>query len=308
MKPRYVVATAVLCLSWSVAKAVGGGGSQGTLFLGQDLDWQHTATEEQQLFSFNVLSFPPPATNYPTNSVNIKLRSCTELSPVHASCKALVRLRPGHSHSQFCGQWLPEDGGERPVTLYAFSGRFGNRGYFRVEISETFSLYPFPFLFWPSPVNVTFACGLTSPGTVEWSNLGAMGKCVLWPKDNFDGFQPGISQDSIIRFNACIRAIRADYCGDGVTYTWDETQIYLYDVPSSGVPATYPGVPPEFTLEANWDDHGAICLHHVRYEQLAPECKKRFRQTKLDGGYDYYCRNGPGDFNRGPLMDYSQLN
>ena len=91
-----------------------------------------------------------------------------------------------------------------------------------------------------------------------------------------------------------------------MSYTWDNTEIYLYDVPGGSASFTLAGHP-SYKLEANWDDRGAICLHHVRYELLVPECKKKFKQVKIDAGTDYYCRNGPGDINSGPLIDYSEM-
>lgn len=328
MRSRYLVALTGMCLP-ALALAVGGGSTQGTLFLGQGLDWQHTATEERPFLHFNSMTFPPNPGNYLTSDVKITLLNCVSLSQVHARCNAMVGLRPAHPYSQFCGQWLREDGTQVPVVLYAFSGRFNERGYFSVEISEQFPITLWPLFPWaPSVfyVNVTLACGITHfaqndqahTRLVEWPNLGAMGKCIVWPDwglgGNPVGFPPGVSGAANRKFNACIRAVRADYCGDGVSYTWDQTAIWLYDLSAGGTPNIPPDPPmpanSDLSLEANWDEHGAICLHHLRYELLAPDCRERLKfkkATQPDGGQLYYCRDGTPDFNGGLLKDYSSI-
>jgi hypothetical protein len=60
----------------------------------------------------------------------------------------------------------------------------------------------------------------------------------------------------------CIRALRADYCGDGKTYTVDGTQINIFD--KLGVQADTMA----WTLEANWTPDGATCINEARYLTL----------------------------------------
>ena len=111
---------------------------------------------------------------------------------------------------------------------------------------------------------LTFACASHTKTTVtqrEWETLGAIGKCLLWPEakhySNSLGFGPAVkSTDAAARsgserrFTTCLRVLRADYCGDGVTYTRDNTYIYLYEGPESALQPPVVDPPPDFTLEA----------------------------------------------------------
>jgi hypothetical protein len=57
---------------------------------------------------------------------------------------------------------------------------------------------------------------------------------------------------------ACVRALRADYCGDGVSHTVNGTQINIYD---------RLGTQPDtqaWSIEANWTSEGAICINKGR--------------------------------------------
>jgi len=57
---------------------------------------------------------------------------------------------------------------------------------------------------------------------------------------------------------ACIRALRADYCGDGQSHTVDGTQINIFD--KLGTQAdTLP-----WNIEANWTPDGATCIDTAR--------------------------------------------
>lgn len=67
---------------------------------------------------------------------------------------------------------------------------------------------------------------------------------------------------------ACVRMIRADYCGDGRPWTVDGTIINLYD--NLGIQVDTEGWP----MEAEWDIDGARCLSHQRIQNMptVPEC------------------------------------
>jgi hypothetical protein len=57
---------------------------------------------------------------------------------------------------------------------------------------------------------------------------------------------------------ACTRALRADYCGNGKSYTVDGTPINIYDgVGIQGDATTWP-------VDAEWTPGGARCIHHAR--------------------------------------------
>lgn len=74
---------------------------------------------------------------------------------------------------------------------------------------------------------------------------------------------------------ACVRALRADYCGDGTSYTVSGTLVNLYDDV---------GIQPDteaWTVEAAWTPDGAACVtsaKNTRFSQVAhqtPTCWNR---------------------------------
>jgi hypothetical protein len=62
---------------------------------------------------------------------------------------------------------------------------------------------------------------------------------------------------------ACIRALRADYCGDGNSWTLDGRRIDLYD----GIGVQSPSRP-FWLFEAEWDDASANCVTFQRVIDL----------------------------------------
>ncbi len=69
------------------------------------------------------------------------------------------------------------------------------------------------------------------------------------------------------RHQACTRALRADYCGDGVAHTVDGVHLNLYD----GIGIR--GDAEDWVLEAEWDADGARCVVAARVAALpAPSC------------------------------------
>jgi hypothetical protein len=57
---------------------------------------------------------------------------------------------------------------------------------------------------------------------------------------------------------ACTRALRADYCGDGVSHTINGTEINIFD--KLGVQTDTLG----WTVESNWTPDGALCINKAR--------------------------------------------
>jgi hypothetical protein len=58
--------------------------------------------------------------------------------------------------------------------------------------------------------------------------------------------------------HACVRMLRADYCGDGTSHTVNGTPINLYD--NAGVQADTES----WSVDAEWTPDGARCLNHHR--------------------------------------------
>jgi hypothetical protein len=83
----------------------------------------------------------------------------------------------------------------------------------------------------------------------------AIAKCVEL------GYKPWKTVSGVLLRNhhqACTRMIRADYCGDGKSWTTDGTPINIYD--ALGIQtdaATWP-------IDAEWTTSGARCINHTR--------------------------------------------
>jgi len=118
-----------------------------------------------------------------------------------------------------------------------------------------------------SSTQFTFAC-----------TSGVVAKCVRW------GYSPWktVSGRSLADYHqACTRMARADYCGDGVSYTNDGTLVDLYDdlkIQKKSPPSL---LSPLF-FDAAWTANGAYCLSKDRWLKLTSlisvtlSCKSRF--------------------------------
>ncbi|RKH63702.1 hypothetical protein D7V93_08425 [Corallococcus llansteffanensis] len=101
---------------------------------------------------------------------------------------------------------------------------------------------------------------------------GVVAKCVKW------GYKPGAllggdpQKPLEETFQACIRAARADYLGDGRSFTCSNTKIDMYDrwgLQKKEVDG--------YTFESLWDKDGLVCLKRPRYPgcpglTTAPDC------------------------------------
>jgi len=87
---------------------------------------------------------------------------------------------------------------------------------------------------------------------------GAEGKCVRF------GYKPwGFGPNNVSLapyYQACVRLVRADYCGDGIGHTRDGTSIDIFDAIGIQRDETTPGM----TFEAAWRAEGAVCVRHTR--------------------------------------------
>ncbi len=102
---------------------------------------------------------------------------------------------------------------------------------------------------------------------------GAIGKCVRW------GYRPWttVAGRSLRPLHlACVRMVRADYCGDGRAHTRDGTFIDVFDRLGVQQREAVPDRPVLF--EAGWSPDGATYLAHPRWGALAAivaECPGR---------------------------------
>jgi ADYC domain len=96
---------------------------------------------------------------------------------------------------------------------------------------------------------------------------GAIGKCVRFGYKPWTTSPDGRSMWDL--HQACVRMIRADYCGNGRANTRDGVRIEFYDRLGIQRPEPAEGM----SFEAAWGPDGAVCVAHPRLREL----------TTLDG-------------------------
>jgi len=89
---------------------------------------------------------------------------------------------------------------------------------------------------------ITFGC-----------TVGVLAKCTRW------GYRPWVYPE---HHQACTRMARADYCGDGVSHTYDGTAIDVWD--SIPIQSRTPGG--GMLYEASWTTSGAYCVSKWRWD------------------------------------------
>ncbi|NUP09713.1 MAG: hypothetical protein HOW73_27015 [Polyangiaceae bacterium] len=100
---------------------------------------------------------------------------------------------------------------------------------------------------------------------------GAVGKCLRM------GYRPWENDTQFARHQACTRMLRADYCGNGASYTKNGTLINVFD--PAGIQKAEPTE--DLRFEAAWGPDGAVCLHHPRIpengslEDIVRACPER---------------------------------
>jgi hypothetical protein len=132
------------------------------------------------------------------------------------------------------------------------------------------------------PGAFTFAC----------EGLGAIAKCVF-PI----GYKPWKTVGGVSlahHHQACVRALRADYCGDGTPWTQNGRRIDLYD--GIGVQQMSR---PFWLFEAEWDQDGANCVSKERVFTLRNVIGTV--SPCILSKVSLFCGN-PSDFQRGSLL------
>jgi hypothetical protein len=100
------------------------------------------------------------------------------------------------------------------------------------------------------------------PSFILTCTAGAIGKCVRFGYKPWKTTAEGVSLWTY--HEACTRMVRADYCGDGRSWTKDGMPIDLYD--RLGIQKQDADDGMEF--EASWGVDGAHCVRHTRVPQL----------------------------------------
>ena len=125
------------------------------------------------------------------------------------------------------------------------------------------------------PSAITFACA-----------NAALGKCVRLGYRPWATAQSGKKNDPPISLadhhQACTRLIRADYCGNGTSYTLDGTLIEVYDDLQPNINSNTMN----WSLEGQWNPDGARCIGDARHAELLtrgrlPDCSGTGRPTNF---------------------------
>lgn len=105
---------------------------------------------------------------------------------------------------------------------------------------------------------------------------GAVVKCARW---GYPPWAKGPNGEDLVPLHAaCVRMVRADYCGDGEAHTKDGTSIDNYD--DLGIQKRGATDDPTYVFEAGWSPQGAVCVAHTRWsdlltlEQLKTRCPR----------------------------------
>jgi hypothetical protein len=221
--------------------------TQGFKYLGTGFDDASSDQPVEQLTSYQIAVWPPPKTLNPIGNFTLT-KDCLEENQLYATCEGVSTTQP------LCGQQSAGPGLTLVALQAKWEGTSGDPRYgfkFRSRSAGQF--------------DVTFACFPDIDIPTEWDNAGAVGKCIAW------GFEPTTGRSR--RFEACVRALRADYCGDGKSYTKEKTPIDLYDNPNYAT-SVLQAKPTVLCFEAAWGAKGAICVHKGRYTTSRPSCMK----------------------------------
>jgi hypothetical protein len=118
-----------------------------------------------------------------------------------------------------------------------------------------------------------------SSGFIVSCTSGAIGKCVRL------GYKPWreVGGESLWDYHqACVRAIRADYGGDGTGHTRDGTLVDIFDRLRIQPPEPDPRGP-ALEFEAAWGPDGAVCVRRTRIPELLSTDELARRYPRLAG-------------------------
>ena len=114
----------------------------------------------------------------------------------------------------------------------------------------------------PGAWNLTTGAWSDTGGTFSFAcRAASIAKCVEMGYKTWDGFAD--------QQHACVRMLRADYCGDGVAHTVNGTPINIYD--NVGVQADTES----WQLDGEWTADGALCFNHYRGGSM-PSCSAKY--------------------------------
>lgn len=106
---------------------------------------------------------------------------------------------------------------------------------------------------------------------------GAVVKCARF---GYPPWRRGPNGEDLLPLHAaCMRMVRADYCGDGTPWTKEGTVIDNYD--DLGIQTRGLRDDPRHTFEAGWTAAGAVCVAHTRWSDLTTTAQLEARCPRL---------------------------
>ena len=114
---------------------------------------------------------------------------------------------------------------------------------------------------------------------------GTVAKCVRW------GYKPwktmtttsGVSVNLHKLHLACVRGAMADYCGNGKSFTQNNTLVDVFDrygfIKKTGENALYPSA---FSEESSFDPGGAGCVERARWQSIGSYCEPTYQIIEPD--------------------------
>jgi ADYC domain len=118
---------------------------------------------------------------------------------------------------------------------------------------------------------------------------GAIGKCIRW---GYKPWRSAANGESLWDYHqACVRMVRADYGGDGIGHTRDDTPIDVFDRLDLLQPATDPG---KLSFEAAWGVDGAVCVRKPRIAEIVSLVRLEEKYPHLRGHTGEICREDKG--------------
>jgi hypothetical protein len=130
---------------------------------------------------------------------------------------------------------------------------------------------------------------------------GVIAKCYRW------GYRPWLTGygDLPAVHWACTRLARADYCGDGVSHTEENTWVNVWDDLSGPGPIQAHGTRPVggMSFEAAWNTTGAVCLSRTRWKQTMKQIAAICPARRMPWGEARkICDNVEDAFNNGLVV------
>jgi hypothetical protein len=267
------------------ARPFGWGYMQGSFVEGEGLEGRHFSLQNAGSCS-QTTPFPPCAgmtlatsDTCGTSPITIKILGCESGTSAY-SCKVSVTNTPGW---EICGSTSQD-----PIGVAIVGGYWDSSGKFQ-----------------PDSGLVTLSCNAEgSPGEKQlpWTD-GAISRCLRDPR-----YEPD-DTDGDKNLTACIRMTRADYCGDGKSYTYIGTNIDVHDDKKHMK---------EYNknkecgdgrcFEASWSERGAECVAHTRWKDvdITKICQQNPFTDSSQAGV--LCRSDSPRLNKQSLFTRSRTN